>query len=353
MTASSSSAEPSGAGRPRAAILGCAGSTLSDGEAAFFADADPLGFILFARNCENPAQILDLTRALRAAVGRADAPVLIDQEGGRVARLKPPHWRVLPASAPIGALFRRDPALGREAARLRGRLAASDLAPLGITVSCSPVLDVLQPGAHATAIGDRAFGDDPAAVAALARAEMDGLLAGGVLPVVKHIPGHGRADADSHFGLPVVRAAAADLMASDVAAFRAVADAPLAMTAHLLYPAWDPARCATMSPTVVRDVIRGAIGFDGLLMSDDLSMKALGGDYAARAAGALAAGCDVVLHCNGDPAEMRAVMAATGPLSDEGLARWRRAAALLADRPQPAAFDADRGARRLAELLGS
>lgn len=309
-----------------ACILGCAGPTLSKAEKAFFADVRPWGFILFARNVENPDQVRALTAALRAAVGRDDAPILVDQEGGRVQRLGRPHWRRYPPSRAYGLLG----ADRREIARLGGRLIAHDLAALGVSVNCAPVLDLPAPDGHAI-ISDRAYGEGPADAAVLGRAMAEGLIAGGVLPVVKHIPGHGRARADSHEGLPVVDAAWDDLTAWDFAPFRALSDMPMAMTAHVIYAATDPHRPATISKTVIRKTIRDAIGFDGLLMSDDLSMKALAGGLRARAERALKAGCDVVLHCNGDMAEMKAVAAGNGPL--KGRAK-RRAEAALARRPR-------------------
>jgi beta-N-acetylhexosaminidase len=304
-----------------AAIFGCAGPTLGEGEAAFFRETRPWGFILFGRNVETPDQVRRLVGDLRETVG--DAPVLIDQEGGRVQRLKPPHWPKYPPGAAYGAL--PDAAERREIARLGGRLIAHDLMALGVNVDCAPVLDTPTPGAH-DVIGDRAYGQTPELVAELGRAFAEGLLAGGVLPVIKHIPGHGRAHADSHQQLPMVEATRAEL-ARDFAPFRANADLPAAMTAHVVYPAIDPTGPATTSRAMIEEVIRRDIGFDGLLMTDDLSMKALSGDFASRARDALAAGCDVVLHCNGDMAEMRAVAAGAKPLAGES---QRRADAALA-----------------------
>jgi beta-N-acetylhexosaminidase len=317
---------------PSAVIFGCAGTELSAAERDFFQAAAPLGFILFQRNCASPAQVAALVAALRQAIDRPDALVLIDQEGGRVARLKPPHWPAYPAAAALGALG----AQAEEAVRLGARLIAADLAALGVSVDCLPVLD-LPVGAADKVIGDRAYGDDAARVAALGRAACEGLLAGGVLPVLKHIPGHGRAFVDSHAALPTVAAARADLEARDFAPFRALADMPLAMTAHIVYTAIDPERPATLSARVIDEVIRAHIGFDGLLLTDDLSMRALGGGFGERAAAALGAGCDVVLHCNGDMAEMRAVAAAVPPLAAAGrrrlaAAQARRAAAAPLDR---------------------
>ncbi len=292
-------------------------------ERDFFRDADPLGFILFQRNCDHPNQLRRLVAALRDAVGRADAPVLIDQEGGRVARLKPPHWPAYPAPAAIAAL---GGAAAKEAAWLGARLIADDLAALGITIDCVPVLDIPVAGADAV-IGDRALGDEPAVVATLGRAVCEGMLAGGVLPVIKHIPGHGRATVDSHHALPRVDAARAMLAASDFAPFRALADMPWAMTAHIVYADIDARAAATLSRAVIEQVVRGEIGFDGVLVSDDLSMRALGGSFADRAAGALGAGCDIVLHCNGDMTEMAQIAGAAARLTPAARRRVDRAEA--------------------------
>jgi beta-N-acetylhexosaminidase len=311
---------------PAAAIVGCAGGRLSDAERQFFADLDPLGFILFARNVESPEQVAALVHDLRATVGRR-APVLIDQEGGRVQRLKPPHWRRRPAMAIFGRLADIDLPMARQAARLNARLLAEDLITLGIDVNCAPLIDLAIPGAH-DIVGDRAFGSDPSLVADLGRAVMDGLLDGAVMPVVKHIPGHGRAMADSHLALPVVEDDAKTLAANDFAAFRSLRDAPWAMTAHVVYKAFDDRRPATVSPVVIRRVIRDAIGSDALLLSDDVSMKALSGGFAERAAACLDAGCDVVLHCNGEMDEMRAVASALRPLSEQAQERLARAEAM-------------------------
>jgi beta-N-acetylhexosaminidase len=333
---------------PSAAILGCAGATLTRDERAFFADADPLGFILFKRNVRRPDQVRGLVDSLRDAVGRADAPVLIDQEGGRVQRLQPPTWRAAPAPARFGALARRAPEAARAAAWTNARLLAHEVAALGLTVDCLPCLDVPVPGAH-DVIGDRAFAGDPETVATLGRAVCAGLLAGGVLPTVKHIPGHGRATADSHAQLPRVETDAETLAARDFAPFRALADQPWAMTAHVLYSALDPERPATTSPTVIADTIRGAIGFDGVLISDDLAMQALGGGFRDRAEAALAAGCDLVLHCNGDRLEMEAVMQGTRRL--EARAAERVAAAEARRTADLADADPNELARRLDDLL--
>jgi beta-N-acetylhexosaminidase len=312
---------------PKAAIFGCAGPRLSTQERNFFAANNPFGFILFARNVETPDQVRALVKALRESVGRADAPVLIDQEGGRVARLKPPHWRAAPAAAKIAALADQDMDAACEAAWLNARLIGGELAALGVDVDCAPVCDVPVTGSH-DVIGDRAYGTDPGRVATIARAAALGFIDAGVLPVIKHIPGHGRARADSHLELPTVETPRAELETADFVPFRALADMPWAMTAHVRYLALDPERPATTSRTVIRDVVRGQIGFDGVLVSDDLSMKALGGSFAERTKAALGAGCDVALHCNGDMAEMEGVAAAAPPLTEAARKRIARAAGL-------------------------
>ena len=326
-----------------AAILGCSGPTLTREEQAFFRAEKPWGFILFARNVETPDQVKRLVDALRETVGRADAPILIDQEGGRVQRLGPPHWGKYPPGRAYGELAGNDPLIRREITRLGARLMAHDLAALGINVDCVPVLDVPDPAGHEI-IGDRAYGGTPDEVALLGRAAAEGLIAGGVLPVIKHIPGHGRAMADSHLELPVVDARFEDLDARDFAPFRVLSDMPMAMTAHVIYAAIDRTRPATTSRKVMRRVIRGAIGFDGLVMSDDLSMKALSGDFTERARASRAAGCDVVLHCNGAMAEMKAVADGAGALKGRAAARAAAALARLARTPEP--FDAAEGRAR-------
>lgn len=313
-----------------ACVLGCRGHTLNRDEAAFFRDIRPWGFILFGRNIDTPDQVRRLIETLRETVGRESAPILIDQEGGRVQRLGPPHWRRFPPGhAYLDA--------GVETARLGGRLIAEDLRALGINVNCAPVLDVPVTGAH-DVIGDRAFSSSPHLVAALGRAMAEGFLAGGVLPIIKHIPGHGRARADSHHDLPVVDATLAELEANDFAPFRALADLPAAMTAHCVYAVVDPDQPCTTSPLVINSIIRGLIGFDGLLISDDLSMKALRGDLSARTQACLGAGCDIVLHCNGDLDEMREVAAGLRPLADRALERAQAALARIAEIPDH--FDA-------------
>jgi beta-N-acetylhexosaminidase len=330
---------------PGATILGCAGPSLARGEAAFFRDADPWGFILFARNVETPAQVARLTADLRAAVGR-DAPVFIDQEGGRVARLRPPAWRDWPPPLEqVARTGRRGTARGLW---LRYRIIAHELRALGIDGNCAPLADIAGPATHPF-LRNRCYGEDPAAVAQRARAVAEACLAGGVLPVVKHIPGHGRATADSHAALPLADAPLAELSAWDFAPFAALSDLPLAMTAHVLYPALDPDRPATLSPAVIGH-IRGAIRFGGLLMTDDISMGALSGPPGARAAAAIAAGCDLVLHCNGDRAEMAEVAAAAGRLAPAAAARADRA---LACRRPPEPIDIARAEAELAGLLAA
>ncbi|MES2600018.1 MAG: beta-N-acetylhexosaminidase [Pseudomonadota bacterium] len=327
----------------RAFITGVSGTVLTDAERAFLRDQRPWGFILFKRNIETPHQVIRLVEEMRSAIGQPEAPVLIDQEGGRVQRLQPPQWPAYPPGAVFSALYEIDREAGLEAARLSSRLIAADLADLGITVDCLPLADVPVPGADSV-IGNRAYGTTPDKVAAIARAVTDGLAQGGVLPVLKHIPGHGRATADSHFQLPTVDTPAAELAKTDFAAFEPLADLPMAMTAHVVFSALDPAQPATTSATIIAQVIRGTIGFQGLLMSDDVSMNALRGSIAERTRASLAAGCDVVLHCNGNLDEMRQVATETPMLAGEALARADRA---LASRRAPQPFD--RGAAR-AEL---
>jgi beta-N-acetylhexosaminidase len=311
----------------RAFITGIAGATLSGAEFSFLRQAEPWGLVLFKRNIETPAQVSSLTASFREALGR-NAPVLVDQEGGRVQRLGPPHWPAYPPGAAYGRVYDRDAGAGMRAAHLGARLMAADLVAVGIDVDCLPIADVPVAGANSV-IGDRAYGESADKVAALARAIADGLLAGGVLPVLKHIPGHGRATADSHGELPVVETDRATLDATDFAAFRPLFDLPLGMTAHVVYSAIDPIAPATTSVTLVHDVIRDGLGFRGLLMSDDISMGALTGSTEARSRAAIAAGCDLVLHCNGDLDDMREVAGAVPVLAGEAL---RRAEAALRQR---------------------
>jgi len=310
------------------AIYGLAGETLSDAERGFFRDARPAGYILFRRNVADQAQLRRLTDDLRAIDGRADLPILIDQEGGRVARMQPPVWPAFPKAERFDALYDVAPISAIEAVRANARALGAMLREGGITVNCLPLLDVRRPEGH-DVIGDRAFGSEPLRVAALGRAVIEGMRDEGVVGIVKHVPGHGRAMADSHKELPVVTAMAQELE-TDLAPFIALADAPMAMTAHVVYTAWDADLCASVSPLVIKDIIRGRIGFDGLLMSDDLGMEALAGGFADRARDVIAAGCDVALHCSGDMAEMEAVAGAIGAISAEAQARLDRAMATVA-----------------------
>lgn len=333
---------------PQAILFGCAGPVLAAEEKAFFRDADPLGFILFRRNCETPDQLKALVADLRDAVGR-QAPVMIDQEGGRVARLRPPHWPGFPAAGRFGALAALDMAAAEEAVRANATAIALTTGAAGIDIVAAPVLDLDLPGADRTVVGDRSFSGDPAVVARLGRAMAEGLLDGGALPVIKHLPGHGRSRVDSHVSLPVVDADLDTLERTDFAPFRDLAGLPWGMTGHLVFTALDPDHPVTQSPTAIRDAVRGRIGFDGVLCSDDLSMGALAGPLPRRAERALAAGCDLALHCNGDLAEMRAIAAAVPAIGPETAARlaradaWRRPAS---DRPVEGYLE------RVRELLG-
>ena len=312
----------------KAMILGLKGPELTEEERAFFREERPWAFILFARNIVDAPQLRALTDALRSVAGRNDVPIFIDQEGGRVQRLRPPLAPNYPPAAQLGAIFRTNREAGLRAAWLLSRLHAFDLARYGINADCLPVLDIPVRGAHGV-IGDRAYGEDAETVAAMGEAAIAGLAAGGVLPVIKHIPGHGRAQSDSHLELPVVDASRDELDASDFRPFAALADAPMAMTAHVVYRAVDPDNPATTSRKVISEIIRGQMGFDGLLMSDDVSMKALSGSFKERTRAIFAAGCDVALHCNGEMAEMRSVAAETPLLAGEALDRARRAVAGL------------------------
>ncbi|MBV9840501.1 MAG: beta-N-acetylhexosaminidase [Sphingomonadaceae bacterium] len=309
------------------AFFGLAGASLSPDERDFFRDCDPAGFILFQRNCASRAQLRGLTDELRALSGRDDVPILIDQEGGRVARLKPPEWPPFPPGERFAALYDISPIAGLEAARVNAAAIAALLVEVGVNVDCLPLLDVRQPGAH-DIIGDRALGSDPLAVASLGRMVVDGLREGRVVGVVKHVPGHGRAMADSHLELPVVDAPA-EALEIDIAPFAKLHDAPMAMTAHVVYTAWDAERCASVSPKIIAEIIRGRIGFDGLLMSDDLGMKALAGDFADRARDVIAAGCDIALHCSGDMAEMQAAAGALEAIAEAARDRMARAMATI------------------------
>ena len=329
-------------------IFGAVGLRLTADETRFFAEHKPCGFILFKRNVDTPEQVRALVDEMKSAAGNPDALILIDQEGGRVARLRPPHWRAYPPGATYGALWFVDPDLAGEAAFLGARLIADDLLALGINVDCLPVLDVPVPGAHSI-IGDRAYGQEPISVMALGRAASQGLMEGGVLPIIKHIPGHGRAMADSHHDLPVVNATRYQLENHDFPPFRALGDIPLAMTAHVIYSAYDASAPATTSPTMITDIIRGHMGFDGLLMSDDLSMQALKGSFAERRARVLEAGCDVVLHCNGLVGEMTPIAQGCAPFTPAAQKRLQNVMSLLKRPKTP--FDRGQAEARLAQLL--
>jgi beta-N-acetylhexosaminidase len=331
---------------PRAVLFGCEGEGLAPEEERFFASANPLGFILFRRNCRSEGQLRDLVAALRASVGREEVPVAVDQEGGPVARLKPPSWRLYPSAARLASL--PDPR-AEEAVRLCARLMADDLERVGVTVDLAPVLDLAVAGADPV-IGERSYGGDPRRVARLGEAASLGLLEGGVLPVMKHIPGHGRARVDSHHARPVVDAPRDELSRTDFAPFRALKEEPWAMTAHIVFSAIDAAAPATFSPKVIAGVIRAEIGFDGVLLSDDLSMGALDGPIEERAQTALAAGCDLVLHCNANRRERDRLAAATPPLSARTAARIARAEALRRSSRAPS-FDREAAEARFEALL--
>lgn len=314
----------------KAWIAGSIGPRLTRDERSFFADELPFGFILFRRNIVEASQLYDLVAGMKDAVGREDVPVFVDQEGGRIQRLRPPLAPDYPSAGDIGALFRRNEERGLRAAWLHAHLLADDLAAYGINANCVPCLDVPAPGSHSI-IGDRAYSEEPEIVALLGRAAADGTLAAGALPVMKHMPGHGRGDADSHLSLPVVDIERDDLELVDFLPFRALNDLPAAMTAHLLFSRIDPVAPATLSPKIIEEIIRGSIGFDGLLMTDDISMKALSGDFGDLSKRAIDAGCDVVLHCNGDMAEMRPIADAVPELG--GAAARRAQAAVKVLRP--------------------
>ena len=310
----------------QSAIYGLAGFELNADEAAFFRDARPAGYILFRRNCDSRAQLKRLTDSLRDLEGHDEVPILIDQEGGRVARMRPPEWPAFPSGEAFDRLYQLAPSSAIEAARVNSRALGLMLHECGINVDCLPMLDVRQPGAT-DIVGDRALGSEPMQVAALGRAILDGLASAGVLGVIKHIPGHGRALVDSHYALPIVEAGEEEL-AIDLEPFERLRDAAMGMTSHLLYTQWDAERPASQSPIVIHDIIRQRIGFDGFLMSDDIGMEALGGDHGSRAAACVAAGCDVALHCDGKMENMLLVAAAVPPLSAESEARLSRATAM-------------------------
>lgn len=336
----------------RACILSVSGPVLTPGEAALLARANPWGVILMGRSCVNPGQVRALVESIWTACGRP-ALVFIDQEGGRVRRLRPPSWPDFPSAGTFAALYARDPEAGLEAAWLGHRLIAAELEPMGVRANCAPVVDLLHRGAHQI-VGDRAFGETPEQVSALARAALGGLAAGGVAGVIKHMPGHGRAEVDTHDAMPVVKATREDLEA-DLSAFRLVHDAPMAMTAHIAYAAFDADNAATVSAKVIADVIREDIGFDGLLMTDDLGMNALGGSLGDRGSRAIAAGCDMLLHCSGfvkEPdailAEMTEIASVAPMLDGEAL---RRAADAEQVTTQVQSFDVEEGRIRFDRLM--
>lgn len=333
---------------PKAVVFGCSGTTLGDDEREFFREADPLGFILFRRNVSAPDQVVRLVDALRDSVSRPETPVLIDQEGGRVQRLGPPRWRSRPAMRRFGERMMRDPEGALACARLNAGLIAADLRALGVTVNCAPVLDL--PLGH-DVIGDRAFSADPEVVASLGRSVCEGFASAGVMPVIKHLPGHGRAEVDSHFALPCVDTARELLAVTDFAPFAALRDAPAGMTAHVVYSELDDAKPASASATVIAGTVRGDIGFDGLLFSDDVCMKALSGRPSERAVAVLEAGCDVALHCNGSLAEMRDVAEACPPMTPKAVRRLERA--LRACVPAEEGFDSADATRKVEAFLAS
>jgi beta-N-acetylhexosaminidase len=332
-------------------ISGCAGLALTAEETVFFQKNNPWGLILFKRNCDSPDQLRNLTAQFRAAVGRKDAPVFIDQEGGRVQRLGPPsnYWRKYPAAMEYGKQYERCPMLALRSARNIGHLMADDLQEIGITSSCLPVLDLPQPGSHEV-IGSRAYSTRLETIISLSRAHTVGLMEGGVLPVMKHIPGHGRAEVDSHHHLPIVKAVRTELELNDFLPFAAFADCPMAMTAHVIYEALDKENPATLSRKVIKNIVRKLIGFDGLLMTDDLSMKALGGTFQEKAEKALAAGCDMLLHCNGVMDEMEQVAAAAAPLTGKAM---RRAKTALRAKRKPLPYDKKQALNDLEAILNA
>lgn len=305
------------------AIFGCSGPVLTADERELFRDADPAGYILFARNCESREQLRALTDELRALHGRERLLISIDQEGGRVARLRPPHWSAYPAGEAFARLYQLAPASAIEAARVNAKAMALELAAMGITVDFHPTLDLRQPGAH-DVIGDRAFGSEPKQIAALGRVILEGLASGGVTGCIKHMPGHGRSMVDTHKEMPTVTENAEELEA-DLAPFRMLNSALIGMTGHLLFPAWDPENPATLSETIIQDVIRGEIGFTGLLLTDDIDMEALTDTIPQRAARAHAAGCDIVLNCWAKMSDMEGICEVLPAMPQAALARLERA----------------------------
>ena len=335
--------------KPSSVIFGCSGTVLSREEYNFFSEVNPFGFILFQRNCKNPKQVRELIISLRDVVNREDVPILIDQEGGRVQRLKPPHWRLAPAALNFFYLYEQDKLRALEAVWLNSRLIAHELTELGIHIDCAPVIDLLQSGADQV-IGDRSYGSDPAIVSALARAACEGFLSGGVIPVIKHIPGHGRANVDSHNELPCVETDEQTLMKSDFIPFKNLCKMPWAMTAHIIFKSLDQKKPATLSRQVI-NLIRNKIGFDGVLLSDDLSMHALSGPFKNRSAEAIIAGCDLVLHCNGNLDEMTQVISGCGPISDKSEERIEKAGRIPLEKYRQLDFDYSEGVQKLKILM--
>jgi beta-N-acetylhexosaminidase len=333
------------------AFFGLKGPVLDDEERAFFLSTHPAGYILFARNIETPEQVRQLTEALKELHGEDHLPILIDQEGGRVARLKPPHWSTHPPSNVYGSLYETDKDAAHRALNITGQIISAELLALGITIDCLPVLDVPQSDADPI-IGDRAYAFTPDKVSVMGRWAAQSLLENGVIPVIKHIPGHGRALVDSHLSLPEVKASIDELRAVDFPPFKALSGMPMAMTAHVVYKAIDPENCATLSKTVIQDIIRGELGFDGLLMSDDLSMKALSGGFETRAKRAHDAGCDIILHCNGDMAEMQAIAAALPSIDEKCHMRLQKAMLSATSAPIADRLEIDALIEERAALLG-
>jgi len=335
--------------RPKPVIFGCQGTRLGSGERATFRSANPFGYILFKRNCETPDQIRGLILELKQASGRDDIAIAIDQEGGRVSRLEPPNWPQYPSARTFGMMYERDPDWGIEAIRLYTRIVANTLTGLGFTINCAPVCDLFNPEGT-PAIGDRAFSESPSIVAALARVQIETYLANGILPVVKHMPGHGRLKADPHKVLPTIDIQRAELEGLDFIPFELLKDAPLGMNSHAVFKSLDHEKPASMSKIVNNEIIRDRLGFDGLLLSDDISMKALKGLPGELAYNAIEAGNDIVLHCSADGSEMEAISRNLEPMSDVSWERWTHAQAML-KKPDPA-YDPAEDAARLDILLG-
>jgi beta-N-acetylhexosaminidase len=335
--------------RPKPVIFGCAGTSLTATERNLFKNADPFGFILFKRNCESPDQVRYLILELQQAVGRDEVEIAIDQEGGRVSRLQPPQWPKYPPARAFGMMYEREPEWGIEAIKLYGKVLSYELVKLGITINCAPVVDLFNPEGT-PALGDRAFSANPSIVAALARALAETFLSNGVLPVVKHLPGHGRLKTDPHNVLPIIDAPRAELEGQDFMPFELLKDLPLGMNSHAIFTAFDSKNPASLSPTITNDVIRGRLGFDGLLLSDDLTMKALKGTPDELAMRALEAGADIALHCNGDIIEMGMLASALEPMKDDSWARWTHAKAMVT--PIDPAYGPAEDAERLDVLLG-